>query len=263
MLQVQTGTPSRQGRRESVSRTGRRQEWWQRWCQRCVRQRLLSAAGWAATGASLDNSAQPSHRRPGQAGPARRSGQGQSGQVPEPFLEGPARFPAQPSEAFGGQGGPPKRAHCQSRVRAQHGKGRAHRGTGQAPSLAFRASPRTIRPGQPGRAGAGGTQAPPRVRASESLRRLWRRQLDLRIGPAGENQEVPVPVPARPQEDEWTQVGPGGTRIAKRRAQSPLLESQPATMYRMLSPSAETPDADMGTATPRGTGGRSPPPPTA
>eukprot|EP00971_Amphidinium_carterae_P286333 5685271-Amphidinium_carterae.1 len=34
-------------------------------------------------------------------------------------------------------------------------------------------------------------------------------------------------------------------------------------MYRMLSPSAETPDADMGIATPQGTGGRSPPPPAA
>eukprot|EP00971_Amphidinium_carterae_P250392 4970907-Amphidinium_carterae.1 len=34
-------------------------------------------------------------------------------------------------------------------------------------------------------------------------------------------------------------------------------------MYRMLSPSAEEADADMGIATPRGTGGRSPPPPAA
>eukprot|EP00971_Amphidinium_carterae_P101725 2013279-Amphidinium_carterae.1 len=34
-------------------------------------------------------------------------------------------------------------------------------------------------------------------------------------------------------------------------------------MYRALSPSAETPDDTMGIATPRGTGGLSPPPPTA
>eukprot|EP00971_Amphidinium_carterae_P051248 1009054-Amphidinium_carterae.1 len=64
------------------------------------------------------------------------------------------------------------------------------------------------------------------------------------------------------EEAEWTQVGPGGTRIAKRRAQSPLLSSQPATMYRMLSPSAEAPATNMGIATPQGKGGRSPPPPS-
>eukprot|EP00971_Amphidinium_carterae_P264042 5238099-Amphidinium_carterae.1 len=57
---------------------------------------------------------------------------------------------------------------------------------------------------------------------------------------------------------EWTQVGPGGSH--KRRAQSPLLDSQRATMYRALSPSAATEDVNMGIATPRGTGGLSPPP---
>eukprot|EP00971_Amphidinium_carterae_P183588 3644159-Amphidinium_carterae.1 len=57
--------------------------------------------------------------------------------------------------------------------------------------------------------------------------------------------------------DGFTVVGPGGR--SKRRAQSPLLDSQRATMYRALSPSAEN-NADMDVATPRGTGGLSPPP---
>eukprot|EP00971_Amphidinium_carterae_P307300 6106863-Amphidinium_carterae.1 len=42
---------------------------------------------------------------------------------------------------------------------------------------------------------------------------------------------------------EWTPVGPGGS--FKRRAQSPLLASQRATMYRALSPSVEEEDAHM------------------
>eukprot|EP00971_Amphidinium_carterae_P033375 657213-Amphidinium_carterae.1 len=45
------------------------------------------------------------------------------------------------------------------------------------------------------------------------------------------------PDPAATASDEFTVVGPGGR--PKRRAQSPLLDCQRATMYRALSPSAE------------------------
>eukprot|EP00971_Amphidinium_carterae_P071694 1418012-Amphidinium_carterae.1 len=38
---------------------------------------------------------EPGHRRPRKAGFAGRFGQGQAGQVPESFLEGPAGFPSQ------------------------------------------------------------------------------------------------------------------------------------------------------------------------
>eukprot|EP00971_Amphidinium_carterae_P100659 1991423-Amphidinium_carterae.1 len=64
------------------------------------------------------------------------------------------------------------------------------------------------------------------------------------------------PDPAVPAAGEWTPVGPGG-RFDKRRAQSPLLDSQRATMYRALSPSAEGEDVNMDVSTPQGTGGLS------
>eukprot|EP00971_Amphidinium_carterae_P229324 4549466-Amphidinium_carterae.1 len=52
------------------------------------------------------------------------------------------------------------------------------------------------------------------------------------------------PDPAVTASDEFTVAGPGG-----RRAQSPLLDSQRATMYRALYPSAEE-NADMDISTP-------------
>eukprot|EP00971_Amphidinium_carterae_P229433 4551779-Amphidinium_carterae.1 len=77
----------------------------------------------------------------------------------------------------------------------------------------------------------------------------------------GGNPVRPVLEVTQTAQAQENQVGPGGS--CKRRAQSPLLDSQRAKMYRALSPSAATEDVNMDIATPRGTGGLSPPPAAA